>query len=489
MACRLVFVFLFLGNMLHAQVFLPSMAANANSRGTFQLEYQVFSTHGGTGSTAQYAITPGTKAEYDRLFDTNYSHTTLFSRGNANNIILFDWDTYTDLTAIGISIPNSGNYFAIKITGTFTPSETGTYNFAIDGDDGVDLLIENTSVASYYGNHAMGISVLGTYNGSYNMVAGKAYRFQLRMQEASGGEGLRFYWKPPSSTGAESGGYKKSFVQRADEIMTDRFFDGSSAVRAAPSAQYIKNLTGTNTDGVYWINLPVVGPTQVYCLMNSAVNGGGWMMMMKATRGATFQYSSSHWTTVTTLNPGENNRNDGDAKFHTMNYFPAKDLLALWPDVPSNFNGSTTGGSINLSANYNNWTWLQNNFNNGIRITPINFWNSVDRLFLGDANNFSGKGTAFSSQIDVRFYGFNFRNIPEVNQSNTSARVKSRWGFGWNENGGGLYPNGNMESDDVSGGIGVNSDRLGNYSAGDIIACCQNYTGINRTARVEIYVR
>lgn len=489
MVYRIFLVSFLLFGQIQAQVFLPALAAPASTKRNLSLEYQVFSTHAGTGSTSQYVACPTTKAEFDKLFDTSYSNTTLYSAGKLNNMTLLDWDSYTDLTGVGISIPNSGDYFAIKITGTFIPKETGTYTFAINADDGVDFSIENTAVVSYYGPHGIAASALGSYTGTYYMTAGVSYRFTLRMQEGAVGEGLQFYWKPPSSSGAESGGYKKNFIQRPDELLSDRFFDGSSAVRAAPSAQYIKNLTGTNSDGVYWINLPVVGPTQIYCLMNSVVDGGGWMMMMKATRGTTFQYSSSHWTSVGTLNPTDNTRNDGDAKYHTMNYYPAKDLLALFPDIPSNYGSSSTGGSINLYSTYNNWCWLQNNFNNGTRVTPIYFWANVDRLFLGDATNFAGKGTAFSGQTDVRFYGFNFRNTPEVNQSNTSARVKSRWGFGWNENGGGLYPSGNMESDDVSGGIGVNSDRLGNYSAGDIIACCQNFTGINRTARVEIYVR
>jgi hypothetical protein len=134
------------------------------------------------------------------------------------------------------------------------------------------------------------------------------------------------------------------------------YFDGSTSERAAPSALYIKNLTGTNTNGVYWINLPTVGATQVYCIMDTAIDGGGWMMAMKATRGSTFQWSSSHWTTVTTLNPSQNNRNDGDAKFHSMNYFQSKDLLALWPDIPFNYD-SGTGGSLSLST-YNNWCWM-----------------------------------------------------------------------------------------------------------------------------------
>ena len=69
-----------------------------------------------------------------------------------------------------------------------------------------------------------------------------------------------------------------------------------------------------------------------------------------------------------------------------------------------------------------------------------------------------------------------------------NAGAKVRWGFAWNENGPGLFPNGDQGSNDVSGGIGMGSG-YGNYSAGDRISCCQNSTGINRTARVEIYVR
>jgi len=195
------------------------------------------------------------------------------------------------------------------------------------------------------------------------------------------------------------------------------------------------------------------------------------MMMMKATRGGTFVYSSNLWTTNNTLNPSQTNRNDGDAKFNIMNHFAAKDMLALWPDIGQ-------GGSIS-AAGYP-WIWLENNFFNGVRTIPINFWNSVDRYFKSDALNFSGWGSPWSTQTDVRFYGFNFRNNPGV--------TRTRWGFGWNENGGGLFPSGNMDSDDVSGGIGMQFS-VGNYSAGDAISCCQNRTGINRSARVELYVR
>ena len=72
--------------------------------------------------------------------------------------------------------------------------------------------------------------------------------------------------------------------------------------------------------------------------------------------------------------------------------------------------------------------------------------------------------------------------------ANNNANFSVRWGFGWNENGGGLYPAGDQNSNDVSGGIGMGGS-FGNYSAGDKINCCQNSSGINRSARVEVYIR
>jgi hypothetical protein len=239
---------------------------------------------------------------------------------------------------------------------------------------------------------------------------------------------------------------------------------GSTSALAASSAQAILAAHPESSDGVYWINLPSVGATQVYCLMDNKWDGGGWMMMMKATRGGTFTYGSGHWTAVNTLNSCLN-RDDADGKSHVMNYFAAKDMLAIWPDIGE-------GGCI---RNMNNWVWLQNNFyGGGARITPISMWNSVNRNFFQDALNYCGWGSGiWSTQNDIRFYGYNWTD-----------NLNSRWGFGWNENGGGLYPYGYTGSDDVNGGIGTSY-----YSAGDVINCCNNRGGYNRSMRVELYVR
>src|SRR5210317_2145710 len=211
--------------------------------------------------------------------------------------------------------------------------------------------------------------------------------------------------------------------------------DGSTAAKAGDSAEQILTDYPSSQDGVYFINLPTVGATPVYCIMDTNHDGGGWMMALKGTRGTTFGYNANYWTTNNTLNSGATNRSNGDAKFDTFNYYPATNLLDLFQ-----------GGEY----------------------------------FIQDAKQFSGYGNAWSSQRDVRFYGYNYT-------SNNDTR--SRWGFGWNENGGGLWPGGNESSNDVGGGIGMRYRGGYNYSAGDVIGCCQDSSGINRSARVEIYVK
>lgn len=250
--------------------------------------------------------------------------------------------------------------------------------------------------------------------------------------------------------------------------------DGSTQAQAATSARSIKAIKPSATDGVYWINLPTAGPKEIYCIMDTNYDGGGWMMAMKATRGTTFNFGANYWTTINVLNETNTNIADGDAKFETFNRFAGKDLLAVWPDLTAN------SGCFNVARGH---IWLENNFwQGGTAITLTSLFNSANETYIRDANNFCGINQ-FSRQTDVRFYGFNY--------SNDQNLARTRWGFGWNENGGGLWPGGNQSSDDVSGGIGMTGTQQGqvNYSAGDFIGCCQNVTGFNRSARVEIYVR
>jgi hypothetical protein len=270
-----------------------------------------------------------------------------------------------------------------------------------------------------------------------------------------------------------------------------------SAFNPADSAATIKAMNSNAPDGVYYINLPTAGASKTYCIMDSAYDGGGWMLTMKATRGTTFNYGASYWTTRNTLNPTNLHLDDGDAKYDAFNYFEGSDLMARWPDIGAG--GSISGVGV--------WTWLEKSFNSGrssARTNLVDFFSNAGTFesgdggsyggyFIKDAKTFSGWASGvFSSQVDIRFYGFNFRNNPLYFGA---SDAKVRWGFGWNENGEGLYSSPATlavgpyrGSDDVSGGIGMDS-RYGNYSGGDMIGCCQDTTGINRSARVEVYIR
>lgn len=58
--------------------------------------------------------------------------------------------------------------------------------------------------------------------------------------------------------------------------------DGSTEALAAPSAKEIKRITGTNTDGAYWIKPAGTNEAfQLHCYMDSVYDGGGWMLVLR----------------------------------------------------------------------------------------------------------------------------------------------------------------------------------------------------------------
>jgi hypothetical protein len=117
---------------------------------------------------------------------------------------------------------------------------------------------------------------------------------------------------------------------------------------------------------------------------------------------------------------------------------------------------------------------MKNNYNSGTKQTLINYFSTASNVSFGTPKGVE-KGTAFSSQVGNSFYGVNFTQF---------ANMKVRWGLAWNNEADWL-------SNDVIGGIGMytNWGTLVSYSAGDQIGCCNDTTGINRSARVEMYIR
>lgn len=135
---------------------------------------------------------PNNAAEF-----VNYTNPlNAFSSGSYSASLLLNWTQSNFLNNAGILIPNGGDLFALEASGFFIPIETGTYTFTCEGDDAVDLFINNVNVANHYGVH--GTENLGTHTGTINLVAGTKYVFRARQQDNGGGEGLRVYWRRPS---------------------------------------------------------------------------------------------------------------------------------------------------------------------------------------------------------------------------------------------------------------------------------------------------
>ena len=224
---------------------------------------------------------------------------------------------------------------------------------------------------------------------------------------------------------------------------------GSSSTYPGKSC-YSLMLDGIQTDGVYWIDPDGAGantPFQAYCDMT--YQGGGWTMVMKATRGNTFGYNANYWTTANTLNPTDISRNDADAKYRSFNEMPLTDIMARWPDAgdmrwyrPSTWNNVTALTGFNTYANWGSPTGQL-------------YWN----------------GTYFSTETGIMQHG---TKLADLGGSGSGAR----WGSRYNNEA-------DWGSDDVSNGIGM----IVGWSAGDYVGCCAVTTGMNRTARVEMYGR
>ena len=136
------------------------------------------------------------------------------------------------------------------------------------------------------------------------------------------------------------------------------------------------------------------------------------MMVMKATRGSTFPFGSSYWTQTNTLNTSDN-RNDADAKYDTFNYYQASDFLAILTDL--NNGGQASGGR--------HWSWYTPNVN----MTVLSRFSHSSRLMnLHGESMWQGSG--FSSQGGT--------NGMDLLQSIRWSLICTRWGFGWNNEGG-----------------------------------------------------
>jgi len=157
--------------------------------GVGYLNYTIYNLYSYTGSGGRNAYA-NSGTDFDNMFNIA-NGTTVYKSGTGTAAATLNYNN-TFLTGV----PNGAGYFGIKTYGYFVPKETGIYSFGVDGDDGVDVVINGNVVTSFYGPHGFG----GLHYGTVNLIAGQSYTFVARFQQVGGGWGLQVMWKRPSQT-------------------------------------------------------------------------------------------------------------------------------------------------------------------------------------------------------------------------------------------------------------------------------------------------
>jgi hypothetical protein len=398
---------------------------------------------------------------------------------------------------------------------------TGSVTFKNRSDDGFILNIQGQNVIMDMADHAS--ATAGSFNasGSINMVANEIYRIEAWFHENGSGADVNLEWE---YTGQSQTPVPSSTLATDPSVFFGTCPLGLAARCAAGSAVEIKQSTGTNMDGLYWIMVNGTA-TLTYCIMNSAMSGGGWMLAMKGKKSSsTFTYASSYWTNTTQLNEtyperwktGDTQR-DIDAKYGVFSYNKGNQIMALFPEQSGYAGGAIAAGTTgNTSVTYG-FSWIETttagrqwtsadgdsyNINssgsggpNGsscvsVATTFTNlFTNSARCAFRKVSASYSASETPYSaignglfySQVDIRFFGINY--------ANRNGSAPARFGFGWNENGAT-----DEGSNDGTGGIGLSYASY-SVTAGTVNGCCQAQNGLsggNNTGTnipFEMYVR
>ena len=148
-------------------------------------------------------------------------------------------------------------------------------------------------------------------------------------------------------------------------------------------------------NGRYWIKSPgTENPEYVYCILDEKCKGGGWMLAMKGSKYnyRTFNYSSPHWTTATTVIPskqpdydiepnGELMETELDAKYNIYNTFRAKECLAMFDPRDCGIENNPEYYYHLYQLKKYGWLWHENNFNNGNAITLLDFFRNGYKQF------------------------------------------------------------------------------------------------------------
>lgn len=373
---------------------------------------------------------------------------------------------------------------------------SGLVTIKTTSDDGIKLQVNDYVGITNWNTHAALDDTM-----VIPMVQGNYYPIKIWFAQGSGGLQLTFKWSGSGLTEAVIP--TSAFYRSSNSFDNCPLKSGIAPSCAGSSALQIKQLTATNLDGLYWIDLgDGSGPKATYSIMNSAHGGGGWMLAMKGKDSAsTFAYDSAYWKNSTLLNserPSRNNDENVDAKYLPFTQSRATDVMVIFPDYSASTykgaypsSGDGFAWSENLSA-MRPWTSSDGNSYNVNQggdpsgtsacatypSTMQTIFSNSSRCLIRQVNSTYSASTPyqpignglFYSQPQIRFFGFNYASA-----ATTAQMYKARFGFGWNENNAG-----DEGSNDGTGGLGLYTPGgLLTITSGTRNQCCATQNGVS----------
>ncbi len=230
---------------INAQLISTRYAATSRLfKGSGNLLYRAYAYTNNTYVTSAADFDSYFKAAVASSQTVNVKSIGKFNSDTKNTINVLNWSNESDINGLSLGYTFADN-FLYKIEGCFIPRFSGIYTFTIEGDDAVDLFIDNTNVVNHYGPH--GAAALGTHTGTISLTAGQIYRFRARHEEVGGGAALRVFWRKPNETSgwfqdpdeiADLSSINESTRWSASSVFNDNTFNATLAYGQSSSAGY-----------------------------------------------------------------------------------------------------------------------------------------------------------------------------------------------------------------------------------------------------------
>lgn len=251
---------------------------------------------------------------------------------------------------------------------------------------------------------------------------------------------------------AYTDGQAVSSTPRTFNIIINPSADGSTSVRAASSATAIKTMTGTTTNGYYYVNINGT-PRNIYCDMST--DGGGWMLVYELTDSRrlsgtdsnsefNFAVNNSAWFTSSyTLFSRvayyqQNNMANGATSYYAWasmdKWSGLNPTTVLPPSKDRLYTHQTNTTNLNVISNYNqNWVTDTTGSSGRVEIWPYNYGTArgiADET--GDSSIYDENDTINTSG----YYG-----CVQVFNMNAAASNSIQCVMAWNNHAAGYIPN------------------------------------------------